>query len=79
MDEKTTEFKMKNGNVIKLGERVVFEDIWSGEGDEVDLLKGGRIYVGEDIYGLPMIVSFDILNYDEENPRRTLVKLISFF
>lgn len=70
------EFRMYNGNTIKIGEEIRFADLWQSEtGDEKELLDSGCCWVGDDENNTPIIADFEILQKDEENLVRSLVKI----
>lgn len=70
------DFKMYDGNTIKIGEEIRFADLWqSDEGDEEELLNSGCCWVGDDEDGMPMIADFEILRKDKENLINSLVKI----
>lgn len=70
------EFRMYNGNTIKIGEEIRFADLWQSEtGDEEELLESGCCWVGNDKDGMPIIADFEILRKDEENLINALVKI----
>lgn len=70
------EFRMYNGNTIKIGEEIRFADLWQSEtGDEEELLESGCCWVGDDKDGMPIIADFEILRKDEEDLLNSLVKI----
>lgn len=72
------EFKMENETTIEVGETYRFADLWSGngdEGDEEEILDSGCCWVGDDENNMPIIADFDILQKNEENLVRSLVKI----
>lgn len=70
------EFKMYNGNMLEVGEELRFADLWqSDDGDEEEILDSGCCQVGDDENNMPIIADFEILQKDEENLVRSLVKI----
>lgn len=70
------EFKMDNGNMLEVGEEIRFADLWQSEtGDEGEILVSGCCWVGDDENNMPIIADFEILQKDEENLVRSLVKI----
>lgn len=70
------EFRMYNGNTIEVGEKIRFADLWQSEtGDVEELLESGCCWVGDDEDNMPIIADFEILQKDEENLVRSLVKI----
>lgn len=70
------EFKMYNGNMLEVGEKIRFADLWqSDDGDKEEILDSGCCWVGDDENDMPIIADFEILRKDEENLVRSLVKI----
>lgn len=70
------EFKMYNGNTLKVGEKIRFADLWqSDDGDEEEILDSGCCWVGDNEDDMPIIADFEILQKDEENLAQSLVKI----
>lgn len=70
------EFKMYNGNMLEVGEEIRLADLWQSEtGDEGEILDSGCCWVGDDENDMPIIADFEILQKDEENLVRSLVKI----
>lgn len=70
------EFKMYNGNTLKVGEKIRFADLWqSDDGDEEEILDSGCCWVGDNENDMPIIADFEILQKDEENLAQSLVKI----
>lgn len=70
------EFKMCNGNMLEVGEKIRLADLCqSNDGDEEEILDSGCSWVGDDENNMPIIADFEILQKDEENLVRSLVKI----
>ena len=67
---------MFDGNMLEVGEKIRFADLWqSDDGDEKELLESGCCWVGDDENNMPIIADFEILEKDEENLVNSLVKV----
>ena len=70
------EFKMYNGNMLEVGEKIRVADLWqSNDGDEKEILDSGCCWVGNDENDMPMFADFEILEKDGENLVRSIVKV----
>lgn len=68
--------KMFDGNMLEVGEKIRFADLWqSGEGDVKELLESGCCWVANDENDEPIIADFEIIEKDEEDCISTLVKV----
>ena len=70
------EYKMFNGEILKVGDVIRFADLWqSDDGDEEELLDSGCVWIANDESDAPVIADFEILQKDKENLIDTLVKV----
>lgn len=68
--------EMFNGEELSIGDELRFADIWQSDGgDEEELLESGCIWVANDEKDAPLIVDFEIVDYDEEKPVQTIVRI----
>lgn len=73
-------FIMDNGNEIEVEEEIRFTDLWQDEtGDLDELLESGSVCIGCTEDDLPVIAGFEIVEYDVEEPVKTLVKITEFY
>lgn len=74
------EFKMYNGEMLTVGEEIRFADLWQSEdGDLDELLESGCCWIGNDEDDDPVNADFEIVDFCEEEPVKTLVKIIGIF
>lgn len=69
------EFKMDNGNKIEVGETYRFSDLWSGNGDEIELMESGSIWIGNDENDMPIIADFDVIEVNEDDAILSIIKV----
>ena len=68
--------KMFNGKILEVGEKIYFADLWqSGDGDIEELLESGCVWVANGESDESIIADFQIIEADEQNLLRTLVKV----
>lgn len=68
-------FRMENGTVIEKGETYIFADLWSGKGDEEEILESGSVWIGDDENDMPIVADFEIVAADENNIIFSTVKV----
>ena len=70
------EVKAYNGQIIKVGETNSFADLWSGDGNEEELLESGAMSVAYDKELDEIIIAdFEIVDKDEENIIQSIIRI----
>ena len=73
-------FKMYNGETLAVGEEIRFADLWQSEdGDLGELLESGCCWVGNDKNDNPVNADFEIVDFCEEEPVKSIVKIADIF
>lgn len=66
----------ETGYIIKVGETYRFAYLWSGDGDEKEILESGAMSVAYDKELDEFIIAdFEIVDKDEENPIDSIIKI----
>ena len=66
----------ETGQIIKVGETYRFADIWSGDGDEEEILESGAMGAAYDKELDEFIVAdFEIVYKDEENIIQSIIRI----
>lgn len=66
----------ETGEIIEVGETYRFAYLWSGDGDEEEILESGAMSIGYDKELDEFIIAdFEIIDKDEENPIDSIIKI----